>query len=103
VTPTPDTGEERSLWVNKPVSPHFRLEREVNGAAMTSDVGLLLPRELGERLGPSTLIERHLTDPRSGRNFQFPLPGLCRQFLALSSAQSEERSPRRKQSSYLTS
>ncbi len=46
---------------------------------MTSDAGLLLPRELDERLGLSTLIERHLTDPRTGRNYQFPLPDVFRQ------------------------
>ena len=40
---------------------------------MTSDAGLLLPRELDERLGLSALIERHLIDPRTGRNRQFPL------------------------------
>ena len=41
--------------------------------------GLLLPRELDERLGLSALIERHLTDPRTGRNRQFPLADLFRQ------------------------
>ena len=46
---------------------------------MTSDAGLLLPRELDERLGLSALIERHLADPRTGRNYQFPLPDLFRQ------------------------
>jgi hypothetical protein len=39
----------------------------------------LLPRELDERLGLSVLIERHLTDPRMGRNFHFALPDLFRQ------------------------
>ena len=46
---------------------------------MTSDAGLLLPRELDERLGLNTLIERHLTDPRAGRNRQFAMPDLLRQ------------------------
>ena len=46
---------------------------------MTSDAGLLLPRELDERLGLSALIEQHLTDPRTGDNRQFPLPDLFRQ------------------------
>ena len=41
--------------------------------------GLLLPRELDRRLGLSALIERHLTDPRTGRNRQFPLADLFRQ------------------------
>jgi hypothetical protein len=46
---------------------------------VTSDAGLLLPRELNERLGLSTLIERHLSDPCTGRNAQFPLADLFRQ------------------------
>jgi len=48
---------------------------------VTSDAGLLLPRELDEQLGLSALIERHLTDPRTGRNSQFPVPDLFRQSL----------------------
>ncbi len=44
-----------------------------------SNAGLLLPRELDEHLGLSALIERHLTDPRTGHNRQFPLPDLFRQ------------------------
>src|SRR5262245_56421187 len=35
--------------------------------------------KLDERLGLSALIERHLTDPRTGHNRQFPLPDLFRQ------------------------
>jgi hypothetical protein len=38
-----------------------------------------LLRELDECLGLSTLIARHLTDPRTGRNTQFPLADLFRQ------------------------
>jgi hypothetical protein len=34
---------------------------------------------LDERLGLGSLIERHLSDPRTGRNFQFPLADLFRQ------------------------
>src|SRR5437870_491859 len=41
--------------------------------------GLLLPRELDERLGLNALIERQLIDPRTGRNSQFPLADLLRQ------------------------
>jgi len=61
------------LWLN----PQLRVE--FHGATVTSDAGLLLPRELDEHLGLSTLIERHLADPRTGRNSQFPLPDLFRQ------------------------
>src|SRR5262245_61094199 len=60
-------------WFN----PQLRVE--FHGATVTSDAGLLLARELDERLGFSTLIERHLSDPRTGRNSQFSLPDLFRQ------------------------
>jgi len=40
--------------------------------------GLLLVRELDERLGLGELIDRHLTDPR-GKNTQLPLTDLGRQ------------------------
>ena len=36
-------------------------------------------RQLDERLGFSQLIEQHLTDPRRGKNTQFPLADLLRQ------------------------
>jgi hypothetical protein len=58
-------------------NPQLRIE--FRGATVTSDAGLLLPRELDERLGLSAVIERHLTDPRTGRNAQFPLRDLLRQ------------------------
>src|SRR5712691_10037254 len=58
-------------------NPQLRVE--FRGATVTSDAGLLLPRELDERLGLSVLIDRHLTDPRTGQNRQFPLPDLFRQ------------------------
>ena len=47
-------------------NPQLRVE--FRGATVTSDAGLLLPRELDERLGLSALIERHLSDPRTGHN-----------------------------------
>jgi hypothetical protein len=46
---------------------------------MTSDGGLILVRELDERLGLSVLIERHLSDSRRGKNIQLPLADLLRQ------------------------
>ncbi len=49
------------------LSFNARLRVEFRGTTVTSDAGLLLPRELDERLGQGALIERHLTDPRSGR------------------------------------
>ena len=45
---------------------------------MTSDGGLVLVRELDERLGFGELIERHLVDAR-GKNTQLPLADLLRQ------------------------
>ena len=60
---------------------NLQLRVEFRGAKVTSDAGLLLPRELEERLGLSTLMERHLTDPSTGCNRQFPLPDLLRQSL----------------------
>ena len=44
---------------------------------MTSDGGLVLVRELDERLGVGELITRHLTDSR-GKNTQLPLADLLR-------------------------
>src|SRR5215813_15348239 len=64
------------------LSFNAQLRVEFRGATVTSDAGLLLPRELDERLGLSALIERHLSDPRTGRNFQFPLADLVRQSIS---------------------
>jgi len=61
------------------LSFNSQLRVEFRGATVTSDAGLLLPRALDEQLGLGALIERHLTDPRSGRNRQFPLVDLFRQ------------------------
>jgi hypothetical protein len=46
---------------------------------VTSDGGLILVRELDERLGLSALMQRHLTDSRRGKNTQLPLADLLRQ------------------------
>jgi hypothetical protein len=62
------------------LNPQVRVE--FHGATVTSDAGLLLPRESDERLGLSTLIERHLHDPRTGYNRQFPLSDLFRQSIS---------------------
>jgi hypothetical protein len=55
-----------------------RLRVDFQGARVTSDGGLLLVRELVERLGFGELIERHLTDGRA-RNTQLRLTDLVRQ------------------------
>ena len=49
------------------------------GSRITSDAGLLLVRELDERLGLATLISEHLSDSRQGLNTQFSLADLLRQ------------------------
>lgn len=61
------------------LSFNSQLRVEFRGATVTSDAGLLLPRELDGRLGLSAVIERHLADLRTGRNRQFPLSDLFRQ------------------------
>jgi len=48
------------------------------GSKVTSDGGLILVRELDERLGFSKLIAQHLTDSR-GMNTKFALADLVRQ------------------------
>jgi len=48
------------------------------GSRVTSDGGLILVRELDERLGFSKLIEQHLTDSRA-KNTRFPFADLFRQ------------------------
>jgi Transposase DDE domain group 1 len=54
------------------------LKVDFQGSQVTSDGGLILVRELDERLGFSDLIARHLTDSRA-KNTQLPLADLFRQ------------------------
>jgi hypothetical protein len=49
------------------------------GSRVTSDAGLVLVRELDERLGLEHLIAQHLSDSRHGLNTQFRLADLLRQ------------------------
>ena len=65
---------------NQPFQLSFNASLKVDfqGSRVTSDGGLVLVRELDERLGLSELIEQHLTDPR-GRNTRLPLADLLRQ------------------------
>jgi hypothetical protein len=70
-------GDATSGPVRLSFNPQLRVE--FRGATVTSDAGLLLPRELDERLGLNTLIDRHLIDLRTGRNRQFVLADLFRQ------------------------
>src|SRR6202158_2106213 len=55
------------------------LKVDFQGSRVTSDSGLILVRELDERLGLSELMERHLSDSRRGKNIQLPLADLLRQ------------------------
>src|SRR6516162_1685046 len=50
------------------------LKVEFQGSRVTSDGGLILVRELDERLGFSDLIAQHITDPRGKK--LFPRVGL---------------------------
>jgi hypothetical protein len=54
------------------------LKVDFQGSRITSDGGLVLVRELDERLGFGELIARHLADSR-GKNTQLPLADLLRQ------------------------
>src|SRR5262249_145129 len=54
------------------------LKVDFQGSQVTSDAGLILVRELDERLGFRELIEEHLADSR-GKNMQLPLADLLRQ------------------------
>ena len=65
---------------NRPFQLSFNSSLKVGfqGSRVTSDGGLVLVRELDERLGFGELIVRHLADPR-GKNSQLPLADLLRQ------------------------
>jgi hypothetical protein len=55
------------------------LKIDFQGSRVTSDGGLILVRELDDRLGFGELITRHLSDSRRGKNTQLPLADLFRQ------------------------
>src|SRR5713101_7061528 len=66
---------------NQPFQLSFNasLKIDFQGSRVTSDGGLVLVRELDERLGFGELIQQHLTDSRRGENTQFPFSDLLRQ------------------------
>ncbi len=77
-------SEERNPMGEKQNQPfqlsfHPSLKIDFQGSRVTSDGGLIVVRELDERLGFGELIEQHLTDSRRGKNTQFPLADLFRQ------------------------
>ncbi len=61
---------------NQPFQLSFNTSLRVDfqGSRVTSDGGLLLVRELDERLGLSALITENIMDDRRGKNTQLPLP-----------------------------
>ena len=68
---------------NRPFHFSFNssLKVDFQGSRITSGAGLLLVRELDERLGLNQLISGNLTDNRRGKNTQLPLPDLLRQWI----------------------
>ena len=61
---------------NKPFQLSFNgsLKVDFQGSRVTSDGGLILIRELDERLGLGKLIAEHLSDSRSGHDQSPGLP-----------------------------
>src|SRR6266851_9687594 len=66
---------------NQPFQLLFNTSLKVDfqGSPETSNGGLILVRELDERLGLQKLIEEHWSDSRQGLNKQFTLADLLRQ------------------------
>ena len=63
-------GEKQNQPFQLSFNPSLRVDFQ--GSRVTSDGGLVLVRELDERLGFSDLIAQHLADSR-GKNTQLPL------------------------------
>jgi hypothetical protein len=63
---------------NQPFQLSFNasLKIDFQGSRVTSDGGLILVRELDERLGFGELITQHLSDSRRGKNTQLALADL---------------------------
>ena len=66
-----------------------------HGSRVTSDAGLILVRELDERLGLETLIAEHLSDSRQGLNTQFSLADQALVAHESPAAAGEDRGPAR--------
>ena len=69
-------GEKQNQPFQFSFNPHLKVDFQ--GSRVTSDSGLLLVRELDERLGLSALIAENIMDGRRGKNTQLPLPDLLR-------------------------
>jgi hypothetical protein len=74
-------GEAVGETQDRPFQLSFNssLRVDFQGSRVTSDGGLVLVRELDERLGFGELVDRHLSDSRRGKNIQLPLADLLRQ------------------------
>src|SRR5438128_11318689 len=70
-------GETQNQSFQLSFNPSLKVDFQ--GSRVTSDGGLLLVRELDERLGLSALIVANIMDDRRGKNTQLPLPDLLRQ------------------------
>ena len=66
---------------------------DFQGSRVTSDAGLMLVRELDERLGLGKLIDEHLTDIRQAENTKFPLADLLRQSGLGRAVAAQDRAP----------
>src|SRR5208282_1407766 len=74
-------GEAVGETQNRPFQLSFNssLKVDFQSSRVTSDGGLVLVRELDDRLGLSELVDQHLSDSRRGKNIQLPLSDLPRQ------------------------
>jgi len=70
-------GEKQNQPFQLSFNPSLKIDFQ--GSRVTSDGGLIVVRELDERLGFGELIAQHLSDSRCGKNTQFPLADLFRQ------------------------
>ena len=64
---------------NGPFQLSFNSSQRVafQGSRVTPDGGLLVVRELDQRLSLSGLMQRHLSDSRQGKNIEFPCSVWC--------------------------
>lgn len=83
---------------NRPFQLSFNnsLKIDFQESRVTCDGGLILVRELDERLGFGESIEQHLTDSRWGKNTQFPFSDLLSQSVYGRLADYEELCPQRR-------
>jgi hypothetical protein len=72
-------GRHKAGPFSSPSTPSLKVDFQ--GSRVTSDGGLILARELDERLGFGELIEEHLTDSRRGKEYAVPF---CRPAAAIS-------------------